>query len=89
MLIFTNTKAIGEGLLIETPPVKYVDILCSEFANYIFSAKIIHLKYCSNLLNVLRSVGTTTKQEQLKKIMTNQCIIKMRFKNILKWVFCS
>lgn len=35
-------------------------------------------------MNVLRSVGTTTKQEQLKKIMTNQCIIKMRFKNI--WI---
>lgn len=36
-------------------------------------------------MNVLRSVGTTTKQEQLKKIMTNQCIIiKDAVQNYLK-----
>lgn len=36
-------KAIGEGVLLETPPVNYVDILCSEIAYSIFSVKIIHL----------------------------------------------
>lgn len=40
---FTHTKAIGEGVLLETPPVNYVDILCSEIAYSIFRVKIIHL----------------------------------------------
>lgn len=43
MLIFIKIKVIGEGVLIEMFLVKYVDILCLEFVNFIFSVKIIYL----------------------------------------------
>lgn len=56
-------------------------ILYSVQKSYIY--KLFQFYEC------FKKCGNTTKQEQLKKIMTNQCTIKMRFKNILKWLFFS